>query len=229
LLLPYYLRQRGHIGGNDYYTGHTCNIPVNTDIGSENFGSLYTVLREAVVQPLQDVKSLPANTMELQPSRGTSAEMYDHQVDTNGSFRTRAGNSKKLVGGQTPAATSTMDLSIEYDAEQATYMIRLGPAGAEAATVTLKATTASDATVTVTCKDLTATLTGSATINAPKGVKITGDVTIDGKLSVSGDISTQQTVTCEDLTSETADFNEHTHIYTLPAVADGTAPTAPPT
>lgn len=228
LLKPYYLRQRGHVSGFDLYTGHQAALPLNTtaSVAAETISKTFAVIRDAVVQPLSPVDTLTPGS-ELYPGRATSAEVYDYQVDAKGSVRLRAGNRSLVPGGQSASPTSEMDLSVEYNANTGAYSIRLGTAGAPAALVTIKALTPADAEVSVIAKDLKALLTGSATISAPQGIKLIGDVTVAGNLTVSGTAKTGP-VTTPAATIGGIDFAQHSHVYVHPAIPDGASTTSPP-
>jgi hypothetical protein len=229
LLKPYYIRQRGHIGAFDFYTGHQSALSLSsTYSASQEYSSRnYSVMRDAIVQPLKPVDGL-APGIELFPGIASSCEVYDYQVDPTGSFRLRAGNRSLRPGGQTIFPTYQMDLSIEYSALLGEYSIRLGTAGAPAALVKIKAITPADAAVTVMAKDLTALLTGGATIVAPTGVTIVGKVSIIGALNVTGPVVATGPLTVPMATIGGQNFATHKHGYLLPLIPDGWVPTGPP-
>jgi len=56
-------------------------------------------------------------------------EVYDYQVDANGSVRLRSGNTQKVKKGQSIQPTKEMDFSFEYDAKKQEFFLRVGPAG----------------------------------------------------------------------------------------------------
>jgi len=231
LLKPYYIRQRGHIGGFDYYLGHQSALSLNSTYGasSEYASKDYSVIRDAIVQPLKPVSGI-APGVELFPIIATSCETYDYQVDPTGSFRLRAGNRSLQPGGQSSFPTYQMDLSIEYDALFGVYSIRLGTAGVAAALVKIKALTPADAEVTVQAKNLSAVLTGSATISALLGVTLNAPagVTINGPLTVNGPVKTLGPLTTPLAVIGGKNFATHVHQYLLPLIPDGMVPTTPP-
>lgn len=231
LLSPYYIRQRGHIGAFDFYTGHQSGLSLGTTYSaSQEYASKdYSVMRDAIVQPLTPVGGL-APGVELYPDTATSCEVYDYQVDPTGSFRLRAGNRSLQPGGQSRIPTLQMDLSIEYSALLGEYSIRLGTAGTPAALVTIKALTPADAAVTVIAKDLSAILSGSATISALLGVTLNAPagVTINGPLQVNGTVTTAGPLTTPAATIGGTFFATHKHGYLLPLIPDGWVSTGPP-
>jgi hypothetical protein len=229
LMSPYYIRQRGHIGSFDFYTGHQSALTLGStySAGREYATKDYAIMRDAIVQPLKPVGGL-APGLELYPDTATSCEVYDYQVDPTGSFRLRAGNRSLQPGGQSRIPTYQMDLSIEYSALLGEYSIRLGTAGAPAALVSIKAISEADAAVTVKAKDLTAVLTGGATIVAATGVTIVGKVSIIGALNVTGPVVATGPLTVPMATIGGQNFATHKHGYLLPLIPDGWVPTGPP-
>lgn len=229
LLQPYYIRQRGHVGISDLYSGHQSGLPLGTtfstaqEVADKNF----VVLREAVVQPLAPV-NLARTGVELYPALATSAEVYDYQVAPNGSFRLRAGNRSLVPGGQTVIPTIAMDLSVEYSALLGEYTIRVGTAGAPAALVTIKAISPADAEVSVLSKDLRATLTGTATIVAAQGINLIGKVSVIGSLDVTGPVTVAGTAEATRGIFGGVDVQKHKHGYLLPLIPDGWVPTGFP-
>jgi hypothetical protein len=105
---------------------------------------------------------------------GVAYEQYDYQVDADGSFRLRSGNSKQVKGGQLPTPTKALDMSMEYNAEMGTFFIRVGESGAPNTVLTLGGLTSSSSfadlktngAATVECKNATITAQQTATINA---------------------------------------------------------------
>ncbi|MFA6132466.1 MAG: hypothetical protein WC869_00465 [Phycisphaerae bacterium] len=231
LLKPYYLRQRGHVGGFDYYTGHQSGLSLNStyNVANEYASKVYSVIRDAIVQPLKPVGGL-APGVELFPGLASSAEVYDYQVDANGSFRLRAGNKGVVPGGQSQFPTYQMDLSIEYSALLGEYSIRLGPAGSPAALVKIAGFSAATSKVSVLCKDLEATLTGGATIRAATGVSIMcpAGISLFGPLKVYGTITALGQITAPNAMIGGVNFLAHVHSYIAPLLPASAAPTSPP-
>ncbi len=144
VLKPYIIGQTGHIsrsfvsmGRSSVYAEETAKV-----VKDETEKLDYAVMRKVVAQPKEEQ---PSPSSKEQGERQTSLqavemnnsdfEVYDHQVDANGSIRLRAGNKNKKVNGQGVLPTKEMDLSVEYDAAKMQLYIRIGQAGAHDTTL----------------------------------------------------------------------------------------------
>ena len=147
-LKPYIVHQTGHISRSYVDSGRSCVYDEETKqvIKDETENKDYAVMRTFVAQPLKKQPSPSSKTqgerqtakkaLELSPD-GTDFEVYDHQVDANGSFRLRAGNKKEKKKGQSTEPTKELDLSVEYKAKEAAILIRIGIAGAADTTLVM--------------------------------------------------------------------------------------------
>lgn len=139
VLKPYIISQTGHLsrsfvsmGRSSVYAEETAKV-----VKDETEKKDYAVIRQVVAQPKEEQ---PSPSSEQQGERQTSHqavemnntdfEVYDHQVDANGSIRLRAGNKQEKVNGQGVLPTKELDLSVEYDAAKMVLFIRIGQAGA---------------------------------------------------------------------------------------------------
>lgn len=189
-LAPYIIEQAGHISRAFINRGRTSVYATSTAqvLFEEAKSKDHAVIRKAVIQPITDQTSADISALELDSSKGTSFEVFDFQADANGSFRLRGGNKSKKKGGQGPAPTKEMDVSLEYNAKSNGLLVRIGQAGAETTVFNL------------TPKEASITTKGSASISAEsdisvetkktvsvtaKELDVTGATNLNGKLNVS--------------------------------------------
>lgn len=215
LQLPFIVSQRGHLGMADLQQAHTAGTPLAStrDVIGENRSGQYSVWHDAVYRPLERVD-------ETIPGLENPACLYDYQVKADGSFHIRSGNRTLAPDYQvTGLPSNSMDFGIEYNATTGIFSLRVGPAGVPAALVTITGKTPADSTVTVAAANLLASLTGMASIIAPRGIKIAGNVEVLGALTVAGAINGAGTatvagvVTAADGVFSGTSFRNHAHAY----------------
>lgn len=201
---PYLLRQTGHVSRSFLDLGRSSiyATPSGQQTAAEARARDFVVKREALIQPLDGVET-PATqrlSKELHPSRALGYELYDLQVDADGSFRLRSGNRTRKVGAQGQAATGELDLSIDFDAKTLALDIRLGQAGTNWARFRLKADDVNNAVAQVEAANIEAVARNSAKIKAKKitleasevevkgHLKVTESITVDKDLKAAGDV-----------------------------------------
>ena len=193
---PYLLRQAGHVSRSFLDLGRSSiyATPSGQQTAIEARTKDFVVKREALIQPLDGVDT-PATqrlSKELDPSRALGYELYDLQVDADGSFRLRSGNRTRKVGAQGKAATRELDLSIDFDAQTLSLDVRLGQAGTTWARVQLKADDVNNALVRVEAANLEAEARNSAKIKAKKITLEASEVEVKGQLKVTESATVQK-------------------------------------
>jgi hypothetical protein len=235
------LEQKGHVTSSlkaDARQAILGNQNILEYTAEEESGK-FTLDRKSVITPL------PTARLGLTMSGETRQDhyiTYDKQIDSDGSFREKAGNVKKLVS---PPDQLVPDLDIKYDAKTNTYSFRVGLATAIVNGTTGQVTatgTVINATAAVSAKVACggssvfmtpATLNLSSpvvNIEAASAINLTapvigingavssvGAANLTGQLTVVGGVATTGPVNAQGV-----DVRTHTHPY-----SDGI--TSPPT
>ena len=116
---PYLLQQRGHVPRALMADGLSAIKAAygGTDVETDG----HAVARDAVVVP--KVVNTEAVADELTTD---SFEVYDRQVDSDGSWRLKAGNSKGTPGAWTPD-NEKAEMTLAYDAKTKVLTLNMGP------------------------------------------------------------------------------------------------------
>lgn len=214
LLRPYILKQNGYVSREMINDGRSAMV---TDVGarqavSELAARNYVVHRLAVVQPLvaQDLRRSEDPGDELDTS---AFEIHDQQVDADGSFRIRSGNSGQLVGAQGPQPSQQMDLSIDYSSPQQTLTIRIGLAGQPATVLTLQGKDPNSATATLETTNAVVKARDKVLIEAAKEVTVrAANIVLDGNTRVTGSLQVDKAANfSQEATIRGIDFTRHRH------------------
>lgn len=208
---PYVLEQKGYVSRKMINDGRSAMV---TDVTSqtvvEELASRdYVVHRLGVVQPLQHFDpKLPGDELDR-----VAYEVFDKQVDADGSFRLRAGNLGALPGSQSTTSTQQMDLSVDYDARSNELVIRIGRAGAEATEIKLRGDDPASAVLEVLTSKLRAVVRDSATLEAKKATVKASQITLDGNVRVTGSITCDKQITAQEVTASGIKLTKHRHTH----------------
>ncbi len=210
---PYFVVEKGHISRGFKNFGRSAIYATATSqtIAEEKKANNYSVMRVFIATPItkqpspsektvsERVTSQKANELEK-----AAFEPFDMQLDVDGSFRMRAGNTSKAPKGQDVQPTKELDYSFEYVAKKLAFLLRLGKAGANVTSLIMDLTqilvhsptwiAKIDNLIDFTAKKSITQTTKDYVINA-KSIKINqGPVEIEKKLDVKDDIKTEKSV-----------------------------------
>lgn len=204
---PYLVSQRGHIsrGFKDFGRSAIYATATSQTIIDEKKANDYSVIRVFIAQPIEDQpspseKDVSERTTSQQANElhKSAYEQFDLQLDVDGSFRLRAGNTTKAPHGQGVPLTREMDLSCEYTAKALKFLFRLGKAGVDITSMIADPTQISihsptlieniDNLINTTAKKSITRTTKSYVLNAQKIKFNKGPVEIEKKLHVMADI-----------------------------------------
>lgn len=191
----YLLEQKGHIWRSVLPKGRSAVLATcgSTEIKDESESKNYGITRTAVIWPKEDQPSSPGvendslPTLELEKK---AYEVYDKQVDADGSFRERGGNASKKEGAQTPAPTGEMDLSLDYSAADGTYTIRLGKAGANKSVLTF-----TEKSIDLSSNSISAQAKQSISLQAALNFGVTSSMTSISAVGLASVDATKLTLT----------------------------------
>lgn len=211
-LRPYILRQAGHLSRSIVDLGRS-SVQFQfsgSAVQSENVSGDYAVLHEAVVVPT--APDPPLGVAELDAN---AYAVFDKQVDADGSFRLRSGNSTKLPGGQKTSPTTQLDFSLEYNAQTKSFVLRVGPAGSETSIVEVDGSTPANAAVSVTSGKVTVKAAQTVDIRAVQTISLTGSkLSIDAAVEITGAVKiTGDVVVTGDVVANGVSLATHQHPY----------------
>jgi len=218
------LKQRGHVANGVKDDGRQALLGILNvaEVTSEESAGLFTLERDTVIAPL------PAAQIGRIPSSEALVDHvinYDRQVDSDGSWFIRGGNTSRLVGpGQRRAIPlGTLDMSQGYDAITGLFHISVGLKGVPLASLILNGRTGF-LSVTAT-SGMSVMSVGPVSVQAPT-VNITAPlVNITGAVNINGPLTTLGPVVSV-LGGVPISLATHTHPYN-PGPGSST-PTAPP-
>ena len=223
-LQPYVLKQSGHISRSFVNHGRSSIYAEETaaTIKKEAQDGNYAIMRNAVIQPAKpdanvsqpDTAAVKAAQQALEVStKGTSFETYDFQVDPDGSFRLRGGNTTKTKGGQNATPTQALDISLEYKASTAALTMRVGRQGSDVTHLNMSALDEHTAKVDLLTTNATINCRDSANITAIQQLNLTSNnialncnkLTVTGAAQLQGNVETRGNLTVDGL-AVAADF-----------------------
>lgn len=211
---PYLVQQEGFVHRSQVNDGRTA--PRSHPMASEAARALatndYVVKHFAVAHPTSPT---PAAVVGDE-FESTDPPAYDEQIDVDGSFRVRAGNTAKTPGGQTKAPATQMDLSFDFDALTQQLTIRVGRGGTQGATIRLIGNDPASATVDVEAANVSVRARNAVTVQAASEVKVQAtSISLEGQVSIKGNVNIAGQVTASgDLRCQGVSASKHTHAYT---------------
>lgn len=220
---PYLVFEKGHVSRGFEQRGRSAIYATATPavIKAENDARDYCVTRVFIANPLAPQ---PSPTLTNQSERITAAqanelltavfESFDYQLDVDGSYRMRAGNTSQIKNGQGVPPTKEMDLSFEYIAKTLKLLLRLGKAGADITSINADLTQIlihtpnlfgkidqnvdvnAKKSISLETKDLTATATNNATVKA-SNIKLDGKTTITKETEIQDNLTVDKNIYCK--------------------------------